>query len=249
MNSKDIKLLRESLGLSQKDFADVLGVSRGTVINYEKGSKIPDSKLSILNRLSKANIEHGVIGNDQDFVTTPLEQKFHVSDVHEKYIKSPGKEPDAHWYGVPNTMMVPMISHRAQAGFMAGWADESTTLEDFPKIPWEVDKEYKGRYVCFEVTGDSMDDESKEALVDGDVILCREVMQQHWQNKLHINQWDFVIAHKERGIVVKRINEHEVETGRLVLHSLNEMYDDYEVYLQDCIALFNVVDVKRSRRR
>lgn len=85
--------------------------------------------------------------------------------------------------------------------------------------------------------------------MDGDIILCREVMQQHWQNKLHINQWDFVIAHKERGIVVKRITEHEVETGRLVLHSLNEMYDDCEVYLQDCIALFNVVDVKRSRRK
>lgn len=229
ISPEKIKQTRVKLGLSQAEFAHHLEVSLRSVANYESGDSKPRPK-TILRILQ-------------------LEQASEVSDVHENYMKLPPKEPDAHWYGVPNTMMVPMISHRAQAGFLSGWADETATLEDFPKIPWEVDREYKGKYVCFEVTGDSMDDGSRESLIDGDVILCREVMQQHWRNRLHINQWDFVIAHKEKGIVVKRIIEHEVETGRLVLHSLNDMYDDYEVYMQDCIAIFNVVDVKRSRRR
>lgn len=228
ISTEKIKQLRVSIGDSQAEFAERLGVSLRSIANYESGDSKPRPK-TVLKMLEIQKLVD--------------EGNFHARSMQKK-------EPDAHWYGVPNVMMVPMVHHQARAGFMAGWADSAaTTLEDFPKVPWEIDKEYKGRYVCFEVTGDSMNDESPEALLDGDVILCREVMQQHWQNRLHINQWDFVIAHRELGIVVKRITEHEVDTGRLVLHSLNEMYEDYEIYMQDCLAIFNVVDVKRSRRR
>lgn len=192
----------------------------------------------LLNSSNDLEIEEDVRG--------AIEQIDGIANV----IPSSQLEPDAVWVGDLSVMMVPMVSYRAQAGFLAGWEDAAAiSLKDFPKIPWEVDKEYKGRYVCFEVTGDSMDNGTTQSLLDGDTILCREIVQQHWHNKLHINKWDFVIAHKEKGIVVKRIVEHEVETGRLVLHSLNDFYDDYEVYLQDCIAIFNVVDIKRVWKR
>lgn|GEM_PF-479058 len=237
VSAEEIRNIRFRLNLNQDKFAELLGVSKRSVVNYESGDTTP-----------RADIIMRILDVAKEARNREMALRRQLHGISEEKVQVV-KEPDAHWAGVPNTMMVPMISHRAQAGFLAGWADETTTLEDYPKIPWEVDREYKGKYVCFEVTGDSMNNGSLESLIDGDVILCREVMQQHWTNKLHINQWDFVIAHKERGIVVKRIIEHEVETGRLVLHSLNDMYDDYEVYLQDCIAIFNVVDVKRSRRR
>lgn len=235
--------IKEDKNLSFKDLGDIIGKSPDAFrMKFRRKGLNALEKFSILRHFDLLGKEY-----DNDTEQDVLEVREQISEFEKAF--KPIREPDAHWYGVPNTMMVPMISHRAQAGFLSGWADDAATLEDYPKIPWEVDREYKGKYVCFEVTGDSMDDGSRESLIDGDVILCREVMQQHWRNRLHINQWDFVIAHKEKGIVVKRIVEHEVETGRLVLHSLNEMYDDYEVYMQDCIAIFNVVDVKRSRRR
>ena len=44
-------------------------------------------------------------------------------------------------YGI-HFKMVPFLGARAQAGFLSGWGDQDY-IEDLPKIPWEVDKEYK----------------------------------------------------------------------------------------------------------
>lgn len=145
-------------------------------------------------------------------------------------------------------MLVPLVNQKAQAGFLAGWGDPEY-IDELPKKAFEVDKEYKGKYVCFEVSGDSMDDGSSESILENDLILCREVQRIHWKNKLHINRWDFVIVHREQGILVKRIVEHNVEEGKLKLHSLNEYYDDQVVFMDDLVAIFNVIDVKRKRRR
>jgi hypothetical protein len=147
-----------------------------------------------------------------------------------------------------NIMMIPVVGQRAQAGFLVGYGDNEY-LESLPKIPYEVDKEYRGKYVCFEVSGDSMDDNTADAILENDVLVCREIQRHHWTNKLHINKWDFVLVHKEMGIVVKRITKHDTQKGILTLHSLNDMYEDYDVNMDDLITIFNVVDVTRSRRR
>ncbi|MEZ7498938.1 helix-turn-helix domain-containing protein [Flavobacterium sp. Arc3] len=49
MNSTEIKNMRVDMGLSQTKFAVVLGVDRRTIINYEQGKKIPESKVKLLN--------------------------------------------------------------------------------------------------------------------------------------------------------------------------------------------------------
>lgn len=58
MNAKEIKEIRNNLNLSQEEFAKLIGVSKNTIYNYENGSKIPDSKITILQNLkdNKANI-------------------------------------------------------------------------------------------------------------------------------------------------------------------------------------------------
>jgi transcriptional regulator with XRE-family HTH domain len=157
--------------------------------------------------------------------------------------------PEAYFNTNNGVKLVPLISIRAKAGFLSGWGDQEY-IEELPKIPWEVDREYKGNYVSFEVEGDSMNNSNpSEAILDRDILLCREVQKHHWQNKIHINSWDFVIAHRDLGVVVKRIIDHNLKTAKLTLHSLNELYEDYTVSLDEVIALFNVVAVKRSRRR
>ncbi len=146
-----------------------------------------------------------------------------------------------------NYIKVPVIPIHAQAGFLSGYGD-TAYWDGLPNEIWEVDKQYKGDYVVFEVKGDSMDDNSVNAILEGDRILCREIGRQHWQNKLHINKWNFVIVHREEGIIVKRITEHDVDKGVIKCHSLNSYYEDFEVNLNDVIALYNVVDLKRNLR-
>ncbi len=214
MTGDYIRQKRKKLGLTQDQLAKKLGVSKRTIINYEKGEKIPDSKSELL---------HSIFSSDEKVVEAiPVEYQGY--------------------------MLVPLVNQKAQAGFLAGWGDPEY-IDELPKKAFEVDKEYKGKYVCFEVSGDSMDDGSSESILENDLILCREVQRIHWKNKLHINRWDFVIVHREQGILVKRIVEHNVEEGKLKLHSLNEYYDDQVVFMDDLVAIFNVIDVKRKRRR
>lgn len=51
MSDLDVKKIRKDLGLTQQEFADKLGVSRNTILNYEKGETIPSSKSIILHTM------------------------------------------------------------------------------------------------------------------------------------------------------------------------------------------------------
>tara|TARA_R100001510_G_C7655524_1_gene214738 strand:+ start:1989 stop:2681 length:693 start_codon:yes stop_codon:yes gene_type:complete len=203
-----------------------LGYSKGVVSEYLNNKKLPSEQF---------------IEAFENFYKIDL-KSFIDSDVQ--------KEPDAIWVNYERFKLVPLVTHRAQAGFLSGWGDDEY-MEELPKVPWEVDKEYKGRYVTFEVAGDSMESDTnpRESIFEGDLLLCREVQRVHWKNKLHIHKWDFVIVHRRDGILVKRIIEHKTGNGALVLHSLNPYYDDFEVEMDDLIAIFNIVDIKRSARR
>lgn len=144
-------------------------------------------------------------------------------------------------------MMVPLVNQYAHAGYMSGYADVGY-LETLPKIPWVVDREYKGKYISFEVRGDSMDDGLKHSYEQGDILLCREVSPEYWTCKLHINAWDaFVIVHKTDGIVLKQILEHDVEKGVITCHSFNPLYEDFKIDLREVAQIFNVVKLQKNK--
>lgn len=48
MNDLDIIRIRKDLGLTQEKFAQRLGIGRRTIINYEQGGKIPESKQKLI---------------------------------------------------------------------------------------------------------------------------------------------------------------------------------------------------------
>ena len=217
MNSDDIIEIRKRLGLNQDDFGKLVGVSKNTIYNWEKGTKIPESKIPILESLKTKKI-------------TNTENAIPVN------------------FSEMNVMMVPLVNKFAYAGYLNGFGDNEY-IEELPKIPFADDVEHKGDYLCFEVKGDSMDNDSSESYLEGDIILCRNVRQDFWRSKLHINKWDFVIVHKSDGILLKRILSHNIETGELLLHSLNDFYEDRIINIKDVVQILNVVDVKRKIKR
>lgn len=75
MNNLEIKQKRKELGLTQQNLADLIGVSKNTIVNYEKGLKIPDSKLPILNKvlIENTNIE---TNKNNNIVEEPKTQYF-----------------------------------------------------------------------------------------------------------------------------------------------------------------------------
>lgn len=144
-----------------------------------------------------------------------------------------------------NVMMVPLVSQYAHAGYMSGFAD-SEYMDSLPKVPFPMDEEHHGEYVCFEVRGDSMDDGMRHSYAQGDIVLCRNVDKLYWMKKLHYNSWNaFVIVHKE-GIVLKQIVAHDVEKGVITVHSFNPYYEDFEINLRDVYQILNVVKTQRN---
>lgn len=141
-----------------------------------------------------------------------------------------------------NFVNVPIVPIYAQAGYLHGFGDMDY-IDSLPTMPVITDRNFKGKYMIFEVNGDSMDDGSARSLVTGDKVMAREIRQDLWMSKLHINSWYFVIVHRTEGILVKQIIDHNVEKGIITCHSLNRQFDDFSLNLADVAQLYNVISI------
>lgn len=241
MDLHKIKEIADKKGKLIKDLIEETGIKKGTLFNYMKGKTAITLeaflKISDVLKVPPLELLAMVQNIKLDTATTQMIQNIESNNDAE-YVNNTSV----------NVMMIPLVNQYAYAGYLSGFENEGYVGE-LPKMPYLADRQYKGNYVFFEVKGDSMDNGSYESYLENDLILCREVRQDFWSSKLHIHKWDFVIVHKEEGILLKRITKHEVEKGTLTLHSLNEYYEDVEVHLKDVAKIFNVVDVRRHRNR
>jgi phage repressor protein C with HTH and peptisase S24 domain len=226
---KKLKTFFRDKGITQTQAAEALGVSQAYVGSMLNGK--PFGKKTALIWQEKFGIQSSWLLTGEGSMLK-------------------GDEPNAAKIPLAdaNIMLVPLVSQYAYAGYLAGFAD-TEYIETLPTVPFLVDSEHKGQYVCFEVKGDSMDDNSINSYPEGAIVLGREVRQDFWKCKLHIKDWDFVIVHREKGIVIKQITEQDVENGIITCHSLNSMYDDFELHLKDVSQIFNVVKKILPARR
>jgi hypothetical protein len=146
-------------------------------------------------------------------------------------------------------MIVPLVQDYAYAGYLAGYQDEEY-IEDLPKHSFVVNKQHRGKYMAFQVIGDSMSDGTDESITEGSTVTGREIQRHLWSSRFHIHRFkDYVIVHKE-GILIKRIIKHDVDTGIITCQSLNpdkEAYADFDLNLDDCSQIFNIVNVTQIR--
>lgn len=222
-----------SKGISQSDFSESIGRSPGWVNNAGKTLKFEQIEL-LKRKYPDLNVDWVITGKGEMLI-----------DCSAGKNTKPYKKSELKKVVFNNYLEVPLVPVYVQAGFLSGYGDIAF-WEDLPTEYWEVDREYKGNYVVFEVKGDSMNDGSVHSILDGDKLLCRELPKIHWTSRLHLNKYYFVIAHKDEGVIVKQIIDHNPETGDIIAHSLNSLFDDLHLNLKDIIALYNVVDLKRK---
>ena len=141
------------------------------------------------------------------------------------------------------SIKVKLVSNKAKAGWSEGYYNEEY-LEELPFVMIDADENYKGKYLAFEVEGDSMEPD----YLEGDIVICQEIQRHLWGSKLHFRDWDFVIAHSTNGIMLKEITAHNVETGDITCHSLNPKYEDFVLNLHQVAHLYNVVEVRQKGR-
>lgn len=148
----------------------------------------------------------------------------------------------------PTIFTVPFVTKYGYAGYLRGYGDPEY-VESMPTRAFMLDEDTttpKGQYLSLEVKGDSMDDCTDKSIKDGDLLLCRVVDQSLYRDsKLHINQWIFVIVTTD-GILVKKITAHDFERKIITIHSLNPMYRDEDINLEDVRMILNVVKLERK---
>lgn len=88
MTAKEIKEIRDSLGLSQEALAERVGVHTRTIQNWESGGKIPKSKDAILCSLRPSqhivyggqHVQHGDAVNGNKIVEAITDEKEEVEE-------------------------------------------------------------------------------------------------------------------------------------------------------------------------
>jgi transcriptional regulator with XRE-family HTH domain len=228
--SERLKQIRTFHGLSQEKFSASLGLKQGSYSDIERGrvKALSESVLMLLK--INYNINPKWVNNE-------------IGSMFLEKTSGNAKSLDEFDY-----INVPLVPVRGKAGYLAGYGDFEY-LDSLSSRQVIVDREYKGKYLCFEVDGDSMDDGTRESICDRDIVLGREVKRELWKNKLHIRDWNFIIVHRD-GISIKRIIDHNLETNMITCHSLNPLYDDFELSLEDVVELYNLIKiVDRSARR
>lgn len=237
MNDKDrINMVIEYARLSAKKFAESLGMKRvDRIYNVQKGKNKISPALAKLITTNYKDISYKWLIDG----TGDMFERHKPIRTEESMIVMP---PQNH------ILLVPLVQQYAYGGYLTGYGD-AEYVDELPKIPFIVDHEAKGAYVCFEVRGDSMDDGTKRSYCEGDLVLCRSIHPDYWRSRLHYTQWDaFVIVHRTDGVIIKQIIDHDVENGIVTVHSFNPFYADRKIDLREVTQLFNVIKIQRNIR-
>ncbi len=149
---------------------------------------------------------------------------------------------------VENLMAVPILTIQAQAGYLKGHADLNylTKLETM-LLPMECEK---GSYVVIEVSGDSMDDGSSRAILDGDKLLVKEVEKDIWAfQNLQRRNYLYAIATASEGLIIKEIVHHDTHKGLVTCHSLNSLFKDFTLSVDDIYRVFTISKIIERKVR
>lgn len=237
MEGLNIKQRREQLGLTQKELGDLIGSSRETIINYEKGKPIPKSKSEIL---------HKVLQEDSPYLKKV--EKAEVLKFSEDIENKNGNKfielPNGEYY-----MLMPLAEFNIQAGFLDHYQD-ADFLMDLSQHGILVGKPVYGRYVAFRVAGDSMDDGSHNAISRNSIVTTRELQRHLWKDKLRYRDFPYWVIYttQSKMPLLKEIIEHNTQEGYITCHSLNDSpeFTDFRLNIDDIQALFYVIDVNRT---
>ena len=158
------------------------------------------------------------------------------------------KEAETNTFGSRIILRLPIIPIEAKAGIGKGFLydrdsaqDPDDIYDEFDSMEVFLEREVSDRYKLFRVRGDSMDDDTKRALCDGDVLLCREVYPEDWQYGLINTKYpNVIIVIEEEGILIKQLIKHSKMNETISLHSLNSTYKDLTIDLKKVRAFYYV---------
>lgn len=236
---------------TQQDVCDAMGVSKSNISRAFNG----DKKYLTQSFIIRFNDAFGKIFNE-NYLLTGEGNLLNASNSNavEVPLENEGTfYTETHngtkFYELPDgnyRMEVSLVPWCAYGRF----ANECGTLEpdkeEWEKESFHTDKIVHGRYLAFEVRGDSMDDGTRASFEEGDIVLVRELDRIHWRDGLRFKDHPFWVVVFDNSVLIKQIIAQDLETGKITFHSLNPSpeYSDFTLGMDEIRALYYVLQKK-----
>lgn len=223
----NIKFLRKRRDRTQDDVAAALNLKRSTLSGYENGVAQPGIDILVafsgyfnlsIDTLLKVDIIH-----------LSESQLGELERGYDAYIKGSNLRVLTTTVDSGNRENIELVAEKAKAGYTTGYADPEY-IGELPvfHLPFLSDKR---KYRTFQLKGDSMLPIPDGSWVTGEFL-------QDWTNI--ISGKAYIVFTINDGIVFK-ILENNIGNGKLVLYSLNPLYEPYEVHINEVKEIWKFV--------
>ncbi len=225
---QNIKLLRKRRSRTQDDIAFALSMKRSTLSGYENGVAEPGIEaLLALSKYFKISVDTLLTVDLSTLRESELYQLEHGYDIfiNGGNLRVLTTTVDSH-----NKENIEVINQKASAGYRTGFADPEyiKVLPTFQLPFLSADKKYR----TFQISGDSMLPIPDKSWVTGEFVQNWDLIRDHQA---------YIILTLNDGIMFK-VAENRLKTeDRLVLHSLNPLYESYSVDLKDLREVWRFV--------
>lgn len=215
--NRNLRFLRGKEGLTQRAFAERIGLKQATLGAYEEGRATPPLNiLSDVSRLFKISLDNLI---NADLSALP-EKSWRLSG-------KPRKEVLAITVDVHNKENVELVTQKASAGYLAGFQDPEF-VKELPKINIPVLPRNR-TYRAFEIQGDSM------LPVQPGSIIFAEYVEDVGAIK---NGKLYILVTGNDGIVFKRVFNFSGQENKLLLVSDNRLYEPFGVDVADILEIW-----------
>jgi len=226
--NSNIKLLRKRRGRTQDDVAHALNMKRSTLSGYENSVSEPNMQaLLVISTYYNIAIDT-LIKVDMSLLSES--QMNQIERGYDVYLRGSNLRVLATTVDDNNNENIELVNVKAQAGYTRGFADPEyvKVLPTF-QLPF---LSRNRKYRTFQISGDSMLPIPDKSFVTGEFV-------QNWQ---HIrNNHPYIIITMDEGVVFKVVENNILEEGRLQLHSLNPLYEPYNLDIKEVKEIWKFV--------
>lgn len=225
----NIKFLRKRRGRTQDDVAAALQLKRSTLSGYENGVAQPGIEILVAFsgyfNISVDTMIKVDISSLSEYQLGELERGY------DAYIKGSNLRVLTTTVTSDNKENIELVSEKAKAGYATGYADPEF-IGELPQFNLPF-LSHNRKYRTFQLKGDSM----------------FPIPDKSWVTGEYLHDWRdiksgkaYIILTINDGIVFK-ITENNIEkSGKLVLYSLNPLYEPYEVHISDVKEIWKFVN-------
>jgi transcriptional regulator with XRE-family HTH domain len=227
--NSNIKFLRKRIGRTQDDVAASLHMKRSTLSGYENNIAEPGMK-ALIGFSNYFRIAADTLIR-VDLSSLPESQMRQLERGYDVFLKGSNLRILATTVGKDNEENIELVSEKAKAGYKSGYAEpEYISILPTFRLPF-LSRQKK--YRTFQVRGDSM-----LPIPDGSWVTG--VFVQDWTGIRDKNA--YIILTADEGIVFKVAENRIKPDGKLVLHSLNPLYEPIEIDVKDIREIWQFVN-------